>query len=268
MVSLIKYEFKSTARIFLPIYAALLAICFLAGISINTDSYSSFYGIQFLVIFALIVAIFVLTLVITIQRFSGNLLGDEGYLMFTLPVKVNSLILSKLITGTTWFILSSLVVGLGVLLMVGGSLHDMWAYILHDFDLINPLFIQNAGVYLLEAIASTLISSIASVLMIYASITVGHLFSKRRGLMAFVAFIGFLVIQGIFSGVLSEVFLSGYDYSPIFDSYYSNYFDNYYSNYDAYLHASFLVRIGSSALYSAAYFFIVRHVLSTNLNLE
>ena len=39
--------------------------------------------------FGLFMAAFVLTLIIQIQRFSKNLLGDEGYLMFTLPASVS-----------------------------------------------------------------------------------------------------------------------------------------------------------------------------------
>ena len=37
-----------------------------------------------------IIAAFVITLIVIIQRFYKNLLTDEGYLMFTLPVKAHS----------------------------------------------------------------------------------------------------------------------------------------------------------------------------------
>ena len=47
------------------------------------------------VIVAVIVAIFVMNVIIVIQRFWNGLLQEEGYLMFTLPVTTRSLILSK-----------------------------------------------------------------------------------------------------------------------------------------------------------------------------
>ena len=43
----------------------------------------------------LIAAAFVITLILTIQRFYKNLLTDEGYLMFTLPVSTGRLIWSQ-----------------------------------------------------------------------------------------------------------------------------------------------------------------------------
>lgn len=41
------------------------------------------------------VALFVLTMIVIIQRFYKGLLCDEGYLMFTLPVKPWQLIATK-----------------------------------------------------------------------------------------------------------------------------------------------------------------------------
>ena len=45
----------------------------------------------------LIISISAITLIIMVQRFYKNLLGDEGYLMFTLPVKTWQNVLNKLI---------------------------------------------------------------------------------------------------------------------------------------------------------------------------
>lgn len=68
-------------------------------------------------------ALGVLTIVVTIQRFRKNLLGDEGYLMFTLPVSTSSLILSKCITALIYAVLSFIVAvfTFGVLMLFGTS---------------------------------------------------------------------------------------------------------------------------------------------------
>jgi hypothetical protein len=47
-----------------------------------------------------------MTLIVLIQRFYKNLLGDEGYLMFTLPVQSWSHILSKLAVSMLWTVVS------------------------------------------------------------------------------------------------------------------------------------------------------------------
>ena len=98
---LLKYEIKATARWFLPIYIIIFLFAFINRL-INPfqkvgDTYTAtveglnflnfMRGISIFVYFALIVAVIAMTFIIIIQRFYKNLLGDEGYIMFTLPVK-------------------------------------------------------------------------------------------------------------------------------------------------------------------------------------
>ena len=47
-----------------------------------------------------------------VQRFYGNLLGREGYLMHTLPVTEAQLVGAKLISGTVWSVCSIFAAGL------------------------------------------------------------------------------------------------------------------------------------------------------------
>ena len=107
---LLKYEFKATSRILLPLYGALLIFAFIVKIFIGTklDGVNMDFlgGIPAVVsIFtygATMAAVFIVTIFIIIQRFYKNLLGDEGYLMNTLPVSTTSNISSKLISAIIW----------------------------------------------------------------------------------------------------------------------------------------------------------------------
>ena len=99
---LIKYDLKALAKILAPLWGVLLVMGIIFGISIR----SSLEGIgntmivfSLVVIIAVIVAIFVMNVIIVIQRFWNGLLQEEGYLMFTLPVTTRSLILSKVISA-------------------------------------------------------------------------------------------------------------------------------------------------------------------------
>ncbi len=65
----------------------------------------------------LIVGIFVITLIVILQRFYKNLVKEEGYLMFTLPVKPWELITSKLIASVIWTFVSTIVVMISVCIM-------------------------------------------------------------------------------------------------------------------------------------------------------
>ncbi len=119
---LLKYEFSATARIFFPIYGLVLLM---AGITrliwkMDTESVNIPRMISMSVYVALLVAMFVITLIVTIQRFYKNLLGDEGYLSFTLPVKVHSQIDAKMLITLLWSVLSVVVSAVSIFLLVMG----------------------------------------------------------------------------------------------------------------------------------------------------
>ena len=63
-------------------------------------------GLLCLLTFIAMMAMMTAAVVVTIQRFYKNLLGDEGYLMFTLPVTPAQHITAKLAVGTVWTLLS------------------------------------------------------------------------------------------------------------------------------------------------------------------
>ena len=97
---LIKYEIRSSIKMMAVIWAALIAVSVLFSLSINFLSdlvIDSGNGINTIVgiveiitgimYFAVFVALVVATVVMIILRFYKGLLGDEGYLMHTLPVK-------------------------------------------------------------------------------------------------------------------------------------------------------------------------------------
>ena len=112
---LIKHETRATSRIFLPLYGALLILTiftklvmaigapdFFSEMASSNKVAEIILGISFTLYFILIVGISVMTLVMIIQRFYKNLFTDEGYLMFSLPVKTWELVLSKLLVGMIW----------------------------------------------------------------------------------------------------------------------------------------------------------------------
>lgn len=66
------------------------------------------------IIFGLFIALGVTALVMIITQFYHNVLGDEGYLTNTLPVGVDVILFSKLLSAMIWLCLSG-VVGIIVL---------------------------------------------------------------------------------------------------------------------------------------------------------
>lgn len=198
---LLKYEIKATSRTFMPLYGALLLVAFIN----NLLSHSSFdlgFSITAMILTGLFVALGVMTLVVLIQRFNVNLLGDEGYLMFTLPVKAHQLILSKLITTIFWSILSCIVAILTFILLVGGLnftfLQELFTVIFTEFDVLwqtlsemmqNEVFRQ--GIYMISCTLTLgLFSYIGFIFEIYLALSIAQLplFCKHRRITSFITF--------------------------------------------------------------------------------
>ena len=116
LTKLLKYEFRATARVMLPLYLILLATAL--GANLSTRGMGDL-GTLLVLAFALaILAVFIMSVVIMAQRFRQNLLGDEGYLMFTLPVSVHHHLWAKMIVSAVWFAASLLAVILAVQVVV------------------------------------------------------------------------------------------------------------------------------------------------------
>ena len=113
---LMKHEFRATGRILLPLFGILLlaalAARFSVGFLLETDSwFLNLVGGLLTTAFGLaIFAVCLMALITMVNRFRTNLLGDEGYIMFTLPASVHQQIWSKLIVSAVWFLATGLAV--------------------------------------------------------------------------------------------------------------------------------------------------------------
>ena len=136
LAKLIKHEFKATARIFLPILGTVLVLTGAAALTVKLGGILVLpggtgwggpvlglaSGLLCLLTFIAMMAMMTAAVVVTIQRFYKNLLGDEGYLMFTLPVTPAQHITAKLAVGTVWTLLSlALAVLAGCSALMGGT---------------------------------------------------------------------------------------------------------------------------------------------------
>ena len=127
---LIKHEFRATGRILLPVYLVmLLTAALVRGFQVLTEQTAGEFMRALAVLSVLLfsAAVFggsILAFVLMIYRFYKNLMTDEGYLMFTLPVSRSQLIWSKLIVSMAWGILSAVLAALMwtmVLSVAGGE---------------------------------------------------------------------------------------------------------------------------------------------------
>ena len=111
---LIKHEFRATGRLMAPLFGALLLLAVFSRVTNQIlqqvpNPTRVLYIVSVLLAIVYVLAglgVMVFSTVLMIKRFHQNFLTDEGYLMFTLPVSVHSLLWSKLITAALFFLLS------------------------------------------------------------------------------------------------------------------------------------------------------------------
>ncbi len=183
---LINHEFKATRRIFLPFYGLIFALAIINAISIALDhSLESLPGGWILVAYIVAMcAIGIIAFVYMIRRFYVNLLGDEGYLMFTLPVRPSELIWSKCIVSVVWFFVSALV-GILSLIIVTISISGLirGSFWNEAGSVLFMLFEQN-GVHTvfipLVALVLAIVWMANFCMHIYACLAIGGLANNHR----------------------------------------------------------------------------------------
>lgn len=203
---LIKHEFRATARIMLPVMGALLVLALLANLSIRglTSGLSDVPVLR--ILFVLIVVFFgiaiiatiVMAIVLMVSRFYRNLLKDEGYLMFTLPVSAHELVWSKLIVSMVWFLLTGLLIFLVMGLTALNLANTNLEMIIEQFPSWQEIsqFLREAGIQrevitlICQAGLGILLGAIVTCLHFYAAMSLGHMFTKDKILLSIVFFIG------------------------------------------------------------------------------
>ncbi|GAA0077409.1 hypothetical protein UT300005_17870 [Clostridium sp. CTA-5] len=266
---LMKYEIKATGRILLPLYGVLLAFTLINKLFIrnnwNTLDTSTLGGIPaVLSIFAYgvtMAAIFIVTFFIIIQRFYKNLLGDEGYLMHTLPVSTWKNISSKLLIGVFWTVISGIVAILSIFILA-------FSFSNFDFNFFNELGKVFSEIYkevgisgfmlFLEFILAVFIQMAMGIIMIYASISIGHLFNKRKLLSSFGAFIVLNIIMNTITSVLGITFSGKLEI----------YANTINQNSLGLFHGIVWGAIAVNLIFFICYFFITNYIVKNKLNLE
>lgn len=194
---LLKYDFMAIGRLLLPLYGALMVLALLIGISAHGRSDLSM-SLWVLLYIGVIMAGMFLTAYLLIERFYHNLLGNEGYLMFALPVTTADHVIEKMLSALIWVFIGVAAVLLSGILMAVFAVP--WADLSAGFrefflaisrgEISGDTFSQ--FVQILLALAVSMLMFIAKV---YCSIAVGHLWSGHRILGGFLAFILISIIE-------------------------------------------------------------------------
>ena len=215
---LIKHEFRATGRLMAPLFGAMLLLAVFVRVSdliLSAADVPVFFealNALLLVVYVLaILGVTVFATILMIKRFHQNFLTDEGYLMFTLPAGVHSLLWSKLITAALFFIFTFLAEALSVAIVVwqGGMAADIYHGFASFFRELNSYYMANGAAFALEALALLFVSLLVTCLLFYAPMSIGYSFANHKGLLSVVFYFVIQAILQIFgvavlSGVVSD----------------------------------------------------------------
>lgn len=163
---------------------------------------------------SLIVISFTVMIYITV-RFYRNVYTDEGYLTHTLPVSQQDIIFSKLLVAFIWIIITGIVIIISIFsvavtvlsIQENVSIAEIWESFTMFFSKEYARhFKELFGISTLHGILLALITVIAgiiqSILMIYASISLGQLLQKHKILGSFLGYLGIHTVLQILNSVL------------------------------------------------------------------
>lgn len=214
---LLKYEFRATGRVFLPMYALLLVMSFFARLIYGaqmTQAQGTLLTILTVVVtiavIGLLVAVAVVTLLLICRRFWNNLLGREGYLMNVLPVTSAAHVWAKLIAAAVWTVASTLCCAAALFIMLSrfseaGGFREFTETLRAFREVLREHGVAGqADLLLAQVIAFILLSLLSYVLKIYAAMSIGQLANKHRIWASVGAYFGIGILQSI---LFSRVFM-------------------------------------------------------------
>lgn len=174
---LLKHEFIATGRIMGALYAVVAVImAYVLGsyyISKDTATTGQMLGITVLLLISS--CSFILTAVVMIVNFQRSLYGEQGYLSFTLPVKGSTLLFSKILASTVWFV--------AAFLCLMGSAAITYFVVKEDvigdetfstIESLLPMFLQGKSV---STIVTSIVISMISYFLRFAVITLEMYFA-------------------------------------------------------------------------------------------
>lgn len=190
---LMKYELRYLIRIFAPMWAIVLSLCMLSRLVLRPNLEGMMYVegseallpvLAVMLAVTAIITMMVVTTVVLLQRFYKGMYGDEGYLMFTLPVTSGSLIHSKALSAMLMMIGTELLTFAGVMIMV--SYPQIWNEIGFTFKEMFQMLLEMNNITATEFVLLAVWTVIAGILTVaqgiytvYLAISIGQLWKKH-----------------------------------------------------------------------------------------
>lgn len=218
------HEWRSFWKVPAAMCLFALAYALIGALTFQTDLWTSDYRLVRLVLvfgsigyFILLIAPAIVLLIYTALRFYRNLFTDEGYLMHTLPVKKWELITAKGLVAVIWNVITTITTLLAVFLVIllismssryGGV---TWADITESFaqffqeaiPIVKEMFRMPVWMVALLFLGNFIVGAFYNTLLLYASVSIGHLWKKHPMAGTVLSYIGFYLAISFLTSAFS-----------------------------------------------------------------
>lgn len=219
--TLMRYDFKRLFKWVLPfcagtiLAAGLFVFVFWRMMDPEPPVFETYlmlpYAFTAMISMLALVGGFVGVLIMVCRNYYKNLMTDEGYLTFTLPVNHNQILASKVISGSVCTLLGMLATIVGFFIIIFGITSlaadgvQAGAEYTEEIGIIGGADVDMSGTIfvLLSAILTGIIQLIRSVIQAYFAFTVGSIIAKTHKIWAAIGidFLADMVISTVFSFV-------------------------------------------------------------------
>ena len=272
---LIKYDFMDVSKLIIPFYIGMgvmgIVIRVFWFILLNEkidDRVRISTGVfQFMSYFGYVIAIIgiiLMTYYAVIIRYYRSIYGNEGYLTNTLPIETYEIILAKLLTFFSWFVVNGIIIFFTFWFII--PIEGIFKANIFRPEVLREIetFLRHSvGATLIIAIISMLVMTIEKILFLFLCVSIANMVKSYKILTG----IGAYVILGGIIGLIKQVILT---FTYIFDKNYDNYgnserevlrtFENVFNTN--------LGMLFTSIVFSVILFFVVNYLLKNKLNLE
>lgn len=232
---LIKYEWKSTYKVGLLLLLAMAMATLMGFLAFQAPMWRQLGGrsvydslgtavldivslFSFMLYVMILVGAIYAAYIYFVVHFYKTMYTDQGYLLHTLPVGKNEILISKIFISSVWLFLvfigmtvSIVIFGISMASSISGeSIASVVRAMPNFFSEVNMLFSDMSAFatwYLVVMLVNVVLGVPASMIIFYGTVSFGQLFSKHRIIMAIVGYLCLMVIRGII-GTILQVMLS------------------------------------------------------------
>lgn len=195
MGRLMKYDLRAALRLFVPLWIGTMLLTIINRFTMVTKESLDQPILRFLTGLVMaayvlaIIAIVVIAVIYIVVRFYQGLLKDEGYLTFTLPVSIDSILWSKALTGMILLAGSAIVAAASffILLMEQGDLQIIGGVFLEAFEVMG---FGHAAMVIFTALLLAVAACLSSIYQAYLSMGIGQMSQKHKLAVSILTYVG------------------------------------------------------------------------------